>query len=162
MGRVPLVPYVSLRLRPAKMASREFSSAHTTATPPEPFWIVADECTGIASSTPRCPPKRSSSTLYDGLPLCESVAAIIPILKGLTPSSCSKSRPSLRILRTYMRSLNAEGGRAPPPALAVAVTPEAERMLGESRSSKLHCSSVVCTPAWKRGSQRHSLLPLSW
>src|SRR5215470_17325653 len=145
IGRVPLVPYVSLRLSPSKMESREFSSAHTTECPPELFWMVDGRSIGQASSSPRCPGQSAVSGCQPMTPVCESDEATTPILKGFTPfhCCCACCRPSFQTSRTYARSLKSVGGMAPladtPP------TPEAVDRLSASRISKLQNSSVVCT-----------------
>ena len=56
IGRVPLVAYVSRRASAEKIASREFSSAHTTARPPGFVRIWSPICrAGEASSLPCAP-----------------------------------------------------------------------------------------------------------
>src|SRR5262245_14735684 len=144
------------------MESREFSSAHTTECPPELFWMVDDRSIGQASSSPRCPGQSAVSGCQPMTPVCESDEATTPILNGLMPSHCccAWSKPSFQTLRTYARSLKPSGGISEPSFPVT--TPEAEVRLSVSRISKLQNSSRVSVPALKRGSHRHSLLPLSW
>ena len=117
---------------------------------------------GQASSTPRWPGQSWVSGCQPMTPVCESDEATTPILNGLTPChcSCACSKPSFQTLRTNARSLKSSGGMAPPSEPLP--TPEAPVRLVVSRISKLQNSSVVSTPLLKRGSHRHSLLPLSW
>ena len=86
-----------------KTASREFSSAHATVSPPgfvrisSPIWRAGDE------SLLPCPPAQPISSTLPAAPSWLSVPPTKPKRNGFTPSFCSNASPSLSAFRTMLR-----------------------------------------------------------
>ena len=154
IGRVPLVPYTSRRRMAAKSASREFSSAHTTARPPGLASMPAgghplhhDRPASRGRAVPRCPRRRSRPPrVLPGVALCVSVLPIEAEPERVDADALLLERaPASRTLRTKL-----SGGKVwfgigdRREELQAVQLLEAAQLVGASPTPGRHSESPLC------------------